>query len=150
LYRGFRRQDSVAFAPIPAGTGENPNPAIPATYSSVRQDAKEWDFPLLLKYRFGDAALRPFVAAGVGFAHQTSAFTSTVQRLGTSEECAAWNAPSLNRQSSYTGTVNRGGPTAGVGVEFKYHRIRIAPEVRYMHLTLPTTNEVTILAGFIF
>jgi hypothetical protein len=147
LYRGFRRQDSAAFAIIPPGFSEISNPAI---YSTSRQDAKEWDFPLLLKYRFQAGALRPFADAGAVFAHQTSDFTSTFQCLGTPDNCAASFAPYSFRRSSYTGTVNRRGAAGGVGVEFKYHRIRIAPEVRYMHLDRPGMNEVTVLAGFTF
>jgi hypothetical protein len=148
LYRGFRRQDSTAFAVIPAGMSMISGPAI---FATSRQDAKEWDFPLLLKYRFPAGALRPFLDAGAVFAHQTSDFTSTSQCLGTPDQCAAPSfAPFSFGRSSYSGTVNRRGPAGGVGVEFKYHRIRIAPEVRYMHLNRPATNEVTVLVGFTF
>jgi hypothetical protein len=46
--------------------------------------------------------------------------------------------------------VNRRGPAAGVGLEFKYGRLRIAPEVRYTRLDRPNANEVTVMAGFTF
>jgi hypothetical protein len=148
LYRGFRVQESSAFAVIPPRVGMGANAAI---YAPSQQDAKEWDFPLLLKYRFQARALRPFVDAGAVFAHQTSDFTSTFQCIGTPDQCAASNLPpNFFGQSSHTGTVSRRGPTGGLGIEFKYHRIRIAPEVRYMHLDGPGVHEVTVLAGFTF
>jgi hypothetical protein len=37
-----------------------------------------------------------------------------------------------------------------VGIEFKYGRLKIAPEGRYMHLDRPGVNEVTVMAGFTF
>jgi hypothetical protein len=44
--------------------------------------------------------------------------------------------------------LNRRGATASAGVELRDHRITIAPEVRWMHLTQPEKNEVTVMAGF--
>jgi hypothetical protein len=46
--------------------------------------------------------------------------------------------------------VNRQGPAAGVGIEFKFGKVKISPEVRYTKLTRPNANEVTVLAGFTF
>jgi hypothetical protein len=142
LYRGFRQLNTTSLATIPAGTNAISNPIM---YSPSEQNAKEWDFPLLLKYRFEAGALRPFVDGGEVFAHQTSDFISTLQCSGTPGTCTPSFAP-----YSYSGAVNRRGPSGGVGVEFRYHRIRLAPEVRYMHLDRPGSNEVTVLAGFTF
>ena len=151
LYRGFRREASAVFAEIQPGVNLVTLGASPAAYSSFLQDSKEWDVPVLLKYRFRTGALRPFVDAGAIFAHQTSDYTSTFQCLGSSDACAsAYPGLSFQAQSTYNGAVVRRGPAAGVGVEFKYHRIRIAPEIRYTRLDRPFLNEVTVLAGFTF
>ena len=66
LFRGYRLQSSGGSF-ILSGTSVV---AIPVPVSaSFRQNAKEWDFPLLLKYRFQAGAMHPFVDAGFEFAH---------------------------------------------------------------------------------
>ena len=156
LLRGYRYQQSSSFlgAFIASGAQEGPisSGTSVALFSSYRQDAKEWDTPLLLKYRFHAGATRPFVDAGAAFAHVSSDFTSTFTCLDTPDACNAAGVGSLlhSSTSSYKSGVNRRGPAAGVGVEFKYRRIKIAPEVRYMHLTRPGMSVVTVIAGFTF
>src|SRR6516164_11169187 len=60
LYRGFRRQGSDAFTVIPAGVSQGQASSFTAAYLTFQQNAKEWDFPLLLKYRFTSGPLNPF------------------------------------------------------------------------------------------
>lgn len=149
LYRGYRQQQSFgAYFAIQSGANSVPLVTVPV-YVSARQDAKEWDFPLLLKYRFHAGPVRPFVDAGFEFAHVSSDFTSVQTCLGTSDACGAAGVVSYS-QYGYTSGVNRRGPAVGVGVEFKYRRVRIAPEVRYTKLTRPNANEATVLVGFTF
>jgi hypothetical protein len=149
LYRGYRQQQSFgAYFAIQSGANSVPIVTVPV-YVSARQDAKEWDLPLLLKYRFHAGPVHPFVDAGFEFAHVSSDFTSTQMCLGTSDACSAAGVVSY-AQNGYTSGVNRRGPAAGAGMEFKYGRVRIAPEVRYTKLTQPTANEATVLVGFTF
>ena len=54
-------------------------------------------------------------------------------------------------KSSSNGT----GPTGGVGVEFKYRKVKIAPEARYTHsyhtgLSGSNGNLLTVLVGITF
>ena len=151
LFRGYRYEQSSGFNAIPSGAGlTNINSVVPI-FSSFRQDAKEWDIPLLLKYRLHAGPLRPFVDAGFEFAHVSSDFTSSTTCLGTADACNASGLTAFFYPSaSYHSSVNRRGPAAGVGLEFKYGRLRIAPEVRYTRLDRPNANEVTVMAGFTF
>lgn len=65
----------------------------------------EWEFPLLLKYRFHSGPIQPYVEAGPSW--RTVSFPSAFNQLSTA------------------------GFTAGGGVEFHALHVRIAPEVRY-------------------
>ena len=143
LFRGFRSQSSGDF--ILAGTSLVSLQTAPVSLFS-RQNTKEWDFPLLLKYRFQAGRMHPFVDAGFEFAHASSDFT--ISCLAAADTCSA--AGIVTSQNSYSSSLNRHGPAAGVGIEFKFGRIRISPEVRYTRLTQPDVNEVTVLAGFTF
>ena len=103
--------------------------------NSYRLDAKAWDFPFLLKYRFLGGRVRPFVDAGYSLTHES--FDESAS-LGT-------------MKSSHNGS----GPAGGIGVEFKYRRIRIAPEARYTHLyhsglTGSNANLLTMMVGITF
>ena len=145
LYRGFRSL-SPGGSFILSGTSLMPVFPISA---SILQNAKEWDFPLLLKYRFQTGTVHPFVDAGFEFAHTSSDFT--ISCLAGPDTCSATGiGSSVSSQNSYSSSVNRHGPAAGVGIEFKFGKIRISPEVRYTKLTRPNANEVTVLAGFTF
>src|SRR5579864_5118761 len=103
--------------------------------SAYRLDAKAWDFPFLLKYRASEGRIRPFVDAGYAITHAPFG-ASTVTGLGKSSDTAT-------------------GPAGGVGVEFQYRRVKIAPEARYIHLfhsglSHSNDNLVTLLVGFTF
>lgn len=86
-----------------------------------------WEFPALVKYKFGAGRARPFVEAGPSF------------RLP-------------NENSSLTGA------TAGVGLELRIKRLKIAPALRFTHwgpqgVHTPATrvipNQVEFLTGFV-
>jgi hypothetical protein len=49
----------------------------------------------------------------------------------------------------YSYIDNLSGPAGGVGVEFRYGRIKFDPEVRYAHLD-SRINLVTVLLGVTF
>ena len=72
----------------------------------------DWDFPMLLKYRFQTGRFRPFLEGGYSLSYESrEAFGGggehiTVYRYDT-------------------------GPVAGVGLEFKRGRLRFEPELRF-------------------
>ena len=146
LYRSYRLVQSFGVA-IFSGVGFNVAPA----FESFRQDTKAWDFPLLLKYRFGSRQFRTFVDAGYAWSHESSDISFSYACLASTPECAASNTGFLVSSSrSYQSSSNRGGPTGGIGVEFKFGKIKFAPEVRYTHMKNPTSSQVTVLGGFTF
>jgi hypothetical protein len=86
-------------------------------------DANSWEFPILLKKKFGGAdaiaaSARPFVGAGASFRRLSG--------LGTVGSFITGNR---------SGSVDRNntGFVAGGGVEFKALFIRIAPEFRFTY-----------------
>jgi len=150
LYRGYREQSSFTSNEVIIPPGTNLNPVIPAFFVSSQSNTKVWDFPLLLKYRVGSHRFRPFVDAGYTFSHRTSDFTSFSRCLSSQAVCQA-SAPVFGN-GTFRGSFseNSGGPTGGVGVEYRYGRVKIAPEVRYTHLGNPTSNLVTVMVGVTF
>jgi len=90
-----------------------------------------WEFPLLAKYRLPVPVVKPYVEAGPSF-----------------------RAVSASLAKYMSGT----GVSAGIGVEFRIGRLRIAPEVRYTHWgndgvyrvpyhAVSYPNQVEFLAG---
>jgi opacity protein-like surface antigen len=86
-------------------------------------DANSWEFPILLKKKFGGAnagvaAVRPYIGAGASFRRLSG--------LGSIGSFITGNR---------SGTVDRNntGFVAGGGVEFKALFIRVAPEVRFTY-----------------
>lgn len=102
---------------------------------SYKQDVTAWDFPFLLKYCFGGSPVRPFVDAGYSLTHE-SYDVSTLDG---------------HQRASRNGT----GPVVGLGVEFKYRRVKVSPEVRYTRLSHSgpsgsNGNLLTALVGVTF
>jgi outer membrane protein with beta-barrel domain len=103
--------------------------------NSYRLDAKAWDFPFLLKYRFLGGPVRPFVDVGYSLTHESFDESTLVGQTKNSR--------------------NGSGPAGGVGVEFKFRKVRIAPEARYTHpfhsgITGSNGNLLTVLVGLTF
>lgn len=73
-------------------------------------DVTAWDFPFLLKYRFHAGSVRPFVDAGYSLSHESL------------DESTLAVHPSSTRLDT--------GPVAGLGVDFRYRRVTISPEIR--------------------
>jgi len=150
LFRGYRFQ-SLGGSFILSGTSLITNQTVPVS-AFFRGNTKEWDFPLLLKYRFQAGTMHPFVDGGYEFAHASSDFT--ISCLAGPDACptvgVGSSVSSVSSQNSHSSSVNRHGPAAGVGIDFKFGKVRISPEVRYTKLTHPNANEVTVLAGFTF
>lgn len=90
-------------------------------------DADAWEFPLLLKKKFGGAnagvaAVRPFVAAGASFRRLTG--ITQIREFITGNSTTT-NTPDELRNRQSTGFV------VGGGVEIRALFLRISPEVRF-------------------
>jgi opacity protein-like surface antigen len=90
-------------------------------------DATAWEFPLLLKYKFGGAnaglaAVRPFVDTGASFRRLTGISQVRNFITGNSQETSS---PAELQDKNSTGFV------IGGGVEIRALFIRISPEVRF-------------------
>jgi hypothetical protein len=142
LLRGYRIVRSDVISPGVSGT----------ILDSYRTDAKDFDFPLLLKYRFLSGARRPFIDAGYVVTHESldnSAAPSFIS-AGPGAVLAVDLPPSGPAKLSQ---VLNGG-AIGIGEEFKYRKFRIAPEVRFTVLNhnFGTTaqRQLSALVGFTF
>jgi opacity protein-like surface antigen len=141
LYRGERGGGS-----FPLNLGLNT-----ASYlANSSQKTKSWDFPILLKYRLLNGPVRPYVSAGYAWSHQNTKGFSSYNCLGGQGACTPPDTNFVLRGSAYDSSSVRRGPAAGAGIEFRTHRVTISPEVRYMHLMHPNTNQVSVLVGLTF
>ena len=139
LFRGYRTGIALPFL-----LGED----LPAAFFSIKEKAKAWDFPLLLKYRFPGQSRRPFVSAGPSLTHESFDTTSTSSCTGTSNCYPPGFGPYVLHQMESSRT--RWGAVAGAGVEFQLRHLKIAPEVRVTRLTHPNSTQVSALVGFSF
>lgn len=90
-------------------------------------DADAWEFPLLLKYKFGGAnaiaaSVRPFVATGASFRRLTG--ISQIRNFVTGSPQSTSDPAELRNKNS-TGFV------IGGGLEIRALFLRISPEVRF-------------------
>lgn len=90
-------------------------------------DADAWEFPLLLKYKFGGAnaiaaSVRPFVATGASFRRLTGITQIRNFITGSSQTTSD---PAELRNKNSTGFV------VGGGLEIRALFLRISPEVRF-------------------
>lgn len=140
LFRGFRIQGVTQTSSGPDFT--------PVAYSQKRE-VKAWDFTFLLKYRFLQRPVRPFVSAGVSITHQTEDFT--INELPPLFGGSASGAPpTLLPNARFGDSLNRRGLVAGGGVEIPWKRLKFAPEFRYTRLQNLATNQASILLGVTF
>ena len=92
--------------------------------------SNDWEFPLLLKYRFrGMKFVRPYADAGVAF--------DRLQGLAN----AVVLTSSVLKNSGTTGAV------AGAGLDFHFLMLHVAPEVRYTRWTSAHFNLAGVLAS---
>jgi hypothetical protein len=91
--------------------------------------ASTWQFPLLLKYRFSDAALRPFLSGGVA-AYRIGGVRQSGELI---TQLPSEIRSVINRAGN--SFVNGGGVVGG-GVEIKAGPLRLAPEIRFTRWAL--------------
>jgi opacity protein-like surface antigen len=112
----------VGFTPIGPGIEG-------ASGGSSSTSAGLWEFPLLFKYRFPLKPVRPYVSAGpsvsrvAGIRHSTECFSF----IGPCRGGGVIEEPSELRSRSAVGFVLGG----GVGIALS--RMRVSPEIRYVH-----------------
>lgn len=102
LYRKMEYSGSI--------TGANP--------ADVTTEGHTWQFPLLLKYRFGGEHLRPFIDGGFAW-NRLGGLTETVK--------AAATGGSVSRASNTT----LRGAVFGAGLDIKALMIHVQPEIRF-------------------
>ena len=119
--------------------------------TSFHQDTRVWDLPALLKYKFQAGPVHPFVTAGVTGNHESSDIASSLTCLGTPDACATSDLHLYFGSANSTTGAWHVNATVGGGVEFKYRKFKLAPEVRYQRQQYGfVRNSVTFLAGFTF
>ena len=101
------------------------SPAVGRVKTSEETDADAWEFPLLLKYKFGGpnaiaASVRPFVTTGASFRRLTN-----ISQVGSFITGSAPSTPTELQDKNSTGFV------VGGGVEIRALFLRISPEVRF-------------------
>ena len=146
LYRTWRLSTTAAF---PAVVDESGN-QMPAVAYTNYQETNVWEIPLLLKYRFSAGRLRPFVTGGATFTHESADITTLGTCLGLADQCNNAQNPDLGHLIQRDPSRWRKAPTGGLGLEFKYGRFSISPEVRYSRYNHPNTHQVSVLVGFTF
>jgi hypothetical protein len=146
LYRGYREQQSLFTTEFVAD-----GRIFPPIANIDQSNVKVWDFPVLLKRRFGSGRYRPFVSGGYTWSHSTTDVTSSFTCLGGVEACNATPyAPFFSPLNRLSDSKGFGGPAAGAGVEFRLGKFKLAPEIRYTHSSNPTSNRVAVMVGFTY
>jgi len=97
--------------------------------------ANSWEFPILLKYKLPVFKVKPF--AEVGLAPRS--ISGTISESGFSVNIPTGQQTPFSG-SSKTGWSSSVGVVAGGGVQFGVGRLRLSPEVRYMHWTSAPIN----------
>jgi len=116
-------------------------------YSTTRERANSWEFPMILKYRLAAVPGHPFV--GVGYAPRTV--------HGTDVSSGSYlSGPSsytyyVNQQSQTSYSVTHGAVISG-GVDLGAGHVRVSPELRYVHWSAPfffnsKQDELFVLLG---
>jgi hypothetical protein len=137
-----------------------------STFTSIKLE--RWTFPILLKWRYGNGRVRPFVDGGLALDHisgidgqTTLIFHETPSPHTLHIEHQKFGSPGTAQLSSR----NRKGGVLGGGIDFHaVGPIRLTPEVRYTrwasspllpfpafpNVTGTNLNEVTFLLGISF
>jgi hypothetical protein len=110
--------------------------SAPGSFNQTFQQttANKWEFPLLVQYNIPVSKLKPFVEAGPSILHITTA-KSTITTTS--------SMPPSSTVSSVTGqTGTWAGFTTGGGLDVRWSRLHLRPEVRYSRWFSPTTGPI--------
>lgn len=102
-------------------------------FEIVNVSAQSWQFPLLLKYRFGSRRAYPFISGGV------SAFY--IGKVGIAGQSLPENVSTVLQRVGST-FVNGGGVIGG-GIEMRLGPLRVAPELRFTRWAIRQSTEIS-------
>ncbi|HEY7387941.1 MAG TPA: outer membrane beta-barrel protein [Bryobacteraceae bacterium] len=108
-------------------------------------ESGNWEFPLLLKYRFKAPLARPFIDGGVAW-DTLSGVSQAIERtvVGTGVVSRSSNSSPAELQNSTVSGIVFGG-----GVDIHLPLIHVLPEIRYTHWNSPQfqSTGIAIPAG---
>lgn len=153
----------MGYVGITSNRSRNP----PFITDSFDVKGNSWDFPLMVKYRFG-RVVRPYVTGG-----GVVRYIGPVRARGVRTIISLASGPTPNTAVTVTTTppIDTSDPfdlrkriwpglTVGGGIEFGTGRLRLLPEFRYTHWTSNITerfgtlrfnpNQAEFLLGFLF
>lgn len=157
LFRGFSFDTGMLFRGYSTKTGFLFESNGSATTYATHTNARDFDFPLLLKYRFLSGPRRPFVEGGVVWTHESIDTYNTVASSilpGATASQLPTNFTTTTIASPAPMTLF--GVVAGVGEAFQYRKLRIVPEFRFTsyldHFGIGSVErrELAILLGVSF
>lgn len=99
--------------------------SVTSNLTNLDTSVGAWEFPVLAKYRFPGAIVRPFVDAGVAW-NRLSGLTQTARSVVANVS----NTTTTSTPFELSKNVTRG-YVVGAGVDLKVLVIHISPEVRY-------------------
>lgn len=105
--------------------------------SITRERANSWEFPMLVKYRFPIPRLNPFV--GIGYAPRIIHGTDVSSGFFLSGMSPNPLTYYFNQRSTVSYPLTHG-TVASAGVDLATGRVRVSPEVRYVHWSTAFLN----------
>jgi hypothetical protein len=126
-----------------------------ATITSSSATANAWEFPLLLKYKFGTGAARPYVDAGFVWDTLSGLKQSVTTTVAGVVSSSSTSTPAELHKKGTSGFV------MGAGLDIKALLLHISPEVRYtrwgsthfqdpLDLLRSNQNQAEFLLGITF
>ena len=121
----------------------------PSFGNITRIAANNWEFPMLLKYRW-DRRFRPFLALGGTF-RRLQGFDASIETFA-----IGLSPPHSVFRNRIDQPLTQGGIASGVGFVLMSapHSLKITPQIRYSRWTserfLATRNQVELLVGIRF
>lgn len=131
---------SLAFLEVSRTREADPDPQFPFDVSlSLRSQSSSLEFPIVLRYRFSETKLRPFVGSGYVYRHLLTPDTFLVD---------APNFP-LPGEAHFDGR-STSGFVAAAGLEQRIGFLNLSPEVRYTRwgrqlASVSRSNQIDLL-----
>jgi opacity protein-like surface antigen len=112
-------------------SGTDVTNGVTSTSTVSSTSASAWEFPLLLKYRFGPKIVKPYVEAGFAWDTLTGLKQSVQRTVATIKGSSTTSTPPELHKTGTSGFVT------GAGLDLHALVIHIAPEIRYTHWGSP-------------
>jgi hypothetical protein len=126
-------------------------PDLGLIVNSINTQGHIWEFPVQMKYRLPGRTIRPFFGLGAAAVRRQEEVTATSSCSG-AQGCfpADFSQVTFPRTSAFTNNRTDAAGVASAGTEYRWNRITLLPELRYMRLVGPRRDEVHIMIGFRF